>query len=595
MTETGRTSDAIQARPLIVQKYGGSSVATAEMIRKVAAKICARRSKGCDLVVVVSAMGDTTDELIALARQVVGDGATPEAREMDTLLSTGELVSATLMAMAIRSLGYDVVSLSGIQAGIRTDTKHGAARIAEIDPARLQREIAGGRIVVVAGFQGLAATDDITTLGRGGSDTTAVALAAQLGANRCEIYTDVDGIYTADPRLVPEAHKLSEVGFEEMLELASLGAKMNPRSIELGAIYGVPVLVASTFQEVPGTLIHGQPQPGSRSMEIRNAVTAVETEPGVARIAIGGIVDRSGLAAEIFGLVANAGINVDVILSNETPRNAADLTFTVQDCNFEGAKRCVSQVDGAEVTGVHSLGKISIVGTGMQNSPGYAARMFRVLAEEGINIELITTGEIRITCVIEESALGRAAATLSRAFDAPVVELPRPAKIDSCGGREIALAGVAVDRKVGRIAVQGVEDRPGVAASLFEPLADAGMSIDLIVQTAAGDRLTDMAFTVAEDDGPRARDITTQARALKFRDVVWNPGLAKVSIVSAELRDTPGQAARMFKAMADAGVNIRAITTSDIRITCLVSAEDAGAAARALHGAFKLAAERADR
>ncbi|MBM3957305.1 MAG: aspartate kinase, partial [Gemmatimonadetes bacterium] len=259
------------ARTVVVQKYGGSSLADADRIRAVARRICERAQKGAAVVVVVSAVGDTTDRLISLARSVVGADVSPDPREMDTLLSTGELVSATLMAMAVRALGHPVVSLSGQQAGIRTDAVHGAARIAAVDVTRLGRELDNGRIVVVAGFQGLADTEDVTTLGRGGSDTTAVALAAALGASVCEIYTDVEGIYTADPRLVRNARKLAEIGYEEMLELASLGAKMNPRSIEIGAVYGVPILVASASGNAAGTLIHA----GGATMEVRKAVTGI--------------------------------------------------------------------------------------------------------------------------------------------------------------------------------------------------------------------------------------------------------------------------------------------------------------------------------
>lgn len=574
-------------RPIIVQKYGGSSLGTAEMVRRVASKICRRRDAGSDLVVVVSAMGDTTDELISLARRVIGDAGSPEPREMDTLLSTGELVSATLMAMAVRSMGYDVVSLSGIQAGIRTDAIHGSARIASIDPARIHRELGAGRVVVVAGFQGLAETEDITTLGRGGSDTTAVALAAQLGADRCEIYTDVDGIYTADPRLVPEARKLEDIRFGEMLELASLGAKMNPRSIELGAVYGVPILVASTFEEAPGTLIHGPSQPGSKSMEIRNAVTAVATETGVTRIAVRGVADRPGLAAEVFEAIAAEGINVDVILANDAPGKAADLTFTVAQEDFKSASRIISGFQGAAIETADTLAKVSIVGTGMQNSPGYAAKMFRVLADAGVNIELITTSEISITCVVPEASSELAAERLSEAFDTPVVRTDETSGEAAASPSEEGVAGVAVDRSAGRVTVRGVEDRPGVAAALFEPLAAAGISVDLVVQTAAGTDLTDMAFTVAEAEGQRAKAITQREASLSFQDVIWDDGLAKVSVVGAGIQYAPGQAARAFRALADAGINIRAITTAEIRITCLIDAGDAEPAAQTLHRVFK--------
>ena len=264
------TINVSDARPVVVQKYGGSSLADAEHIHNVAARIQLRRDDGVDVIVVVSAMGDSTDELISLSEAVAG-GTQPDAREMDTLLSTGELVSSTLMAMALKARGCDSISLSGIQAGIKTDAVHGSARIADINTDRIRTELDKGRIVIVAGFQGLAESGDITTLGRGGSDTTAVALAVAVDAERCEIYTDVDGIYTTDPRLTDKARKLSEIGFDEMLEMAVLGAKMNPRSIELGAVYDMPVYVASSFSSEPGTLIHG----GDQTMEVRKAVTGI--------------------------------------------------------------------------------------------------------------------------------------------------------------------------------------------------------------------------------------------------------------------------------------------------------------------------------
>jgi aspartate kinase len=270
------TEYVIERRPVIVQKYGGSSLATAEHIQNVAARIQVRKDDGVDVIVVVSAMGDSTDDLIALS-DAVTNGHSPDAREMDTLLSTGELVSSTLMAMALKERGYAAISLSGIQAGIKTDMVHGSARIADIKTDRIRKELDRGRIVIVAGFQGLAESGDITTLGRGGSDTTAVALAVAVDAERCEIYTDVDGIYTTDPRLTDKARKLAEISFQEMLEMAVLGAKMNPRSIELGAVYDMPVYVASSFSYESGTLIHG----GEHTMEVRKAGTGIAVQRNV--------------------------------------------------------------------------------------------------------------------------------------------------------------------------------------------------------------------------------------------------------------------------------------------------------------------------
>jgi len=402
-------------RPVIVQKYGGSSLATAEHIHNVAARIQARKDDGVDVIVVVSAMGDSTDDLIALS-DAVTNGQTPDAREMDTLLSTGELVSSTLMAMALKARGYDSISLSGIQAGIKTDMVHGSARIADINTDRLRRELDKDRIVIVAGFQGLAESGDITTLGRGGSDTTAVALAVAAEAERCEIYTDVDGIYTTDPRLTDKARKLSEIGFQEMLEMAVLGAKMNPRSIELGAVYDMPVYVASSFSNELGTLIHG----GEHTMEVRKAVTGIAVDRNVGKITVRGVIDRPGVAAGLLQPLADAGVSVDVIVQNASSDGTTDFTFTVAQASVDKAAEVIesdSTVEYAEVVTGSDLAKVSIVGTGMENAPGYAARMFSTLSEVGVNIDMITTSEIRITTIIDRDQVQKAVQALHDAFE----------------------------------------------------------------------------------------------------------------------------------------------------------------------------------
>jgi len=398
---------------LLVQKYGGSSVATADKIRHVADRIAKAQEAGNQVAVVVSAMGGATDELTALAHQVT---AHPAPREMDLLLSTGELVSCTLMAMALGELGVSAVSLGGAQAGIRTDTAHGRASIIAFDPARVRRELAAGRVVIVAGFQGTTEEEDVTTLGRGGSDTTAVALAAALGADRCEIYTDVDGIFTADPRVVPEAMKLNELGYGEMLELASYGAKMHPRSIELGAIYNVPILVASSTREVTGTLIHG-----GVAMELHNKVRGVTYEMDVARITVRGVPDRPGIAAALFGPLSDAHISVDTIVQNASADRLTDVSFTVEQVDVKRALEVVRalalEIGAAECVSDEDLGNVSIVGTGMQNASGYASDMFRALSDAGVNIEMITTSQIRITCIVNRSQVHEAVRVLHKAFE----------------------------------------------------------------------------------------------------------------------------------------------------------------------------------
>ena len=401
--------------PLVIQKYGGSSVADAEKIQSVARRIAEVRKNGTGVVAVVSAMGDSTDELIELAHSV---SKQPHPRELDLLLSTGELVSCTLLTMALRDLGQEAVSLTGSQAGIYTDTSHGRARIHRIDTARMLKELHEGRIVVVAGFQGITEDEDITTLGRGGSDTTAVALAAALEADRCEIYTDVDGIYTADPKVVPDARKLDEIGYDEMLELANYGAKMHPRSIELGSVYRVPIYVASSFNQTRGTLIHGNAD--KKEMENRIKVTGIACTTNVAKITVRSVPDRPGVAAALFEPLAQSGISVDTIVQNTSEDRTTDISFTVSGADLtvalEKVKESAKELGAASLTSEANLAAVSVVGSGMQNTPGYASRMFRVLADGNVNIDMITTSEIRISCIIKEEQAQEAVRLLHRGF-----------------------------------------------------------------------------------------------------------------------------------------------------------------------------------
>jgi aspartate kinase len=399
---------------LIVQKYGGSSVADAEKIKSVARRIARTKEEGNRVVVVVSAMGKTTDELIKLANQI---SSRPHERELDVLLHTGELVSSTLLAMALKDMGHEAISLSGAQAGIKTDATYSRARITRIDPKRVVKELDRERIVIVAGFQGITDEMDVTTLGRGGSDTSAVALAVSLDADACQIYTDVDGVFTADPRLAPQAQRLSEIGYDEMLELATYGAKvMHPRAVELGELFNMPILVTSSLNDSPGTLIHG-----GKEMEVRNKARGIAHDLDVAKVTVVGVPDRPGIAATIFEPLAKANISVDTIVQNASIENITDLTFTVARSQIERAMEVVEpiaeSIGARECVSDSRLGKVSIIGTGMQNTPGYAARMFSALSEQGINIQLISTSEIRITCIIEEARVEDAVRVLHRAFE----------------------------------------------------------------------------------------------------------------------------------------------------------------------------------
>jgi len=409
---------------LVVHKYGGSSVADADKIKNVARRIADVREKGIGVVAVVSAMGDSTDELIELAHSVSDQ---PHPRELDLLLSTGELVSCTLLTMALADLGQEAVSLTGSQAGIHTDTSHGRARIHRVDTGRMLKELEEGRTVVVAGFQGINEDEDITTLGRGGSDTTAVALAAALEADRCEIYTDVDGIYTADPRIVPEARKMSEVGYNEMLELANYGAKMHPRSIELGLVFQVPIYVASSFNDTPGTLIHSGAD--EREMEDRIKVTGIAFTNNVAKITVRSVPDRPGVAAALFEPLAQSGISVDTIVQNTSEDRTTDISFTVSGTDLNAALAKVEglskEIGSGALISEANLAAVSVVGSGMQHTPGYASRMFRVLADGNVNIDMITTSEIRISCIIREDQAQEAVRLLHRGF-----QLDEPDPVD---------------------------------------------------------------------------------------------------------------------------------------------------------------------
>ncbi|HEX6488677.1 MAG TPA: aspartate kinase [Candidatus Dormibacteraeota bacterium] len=406
---------------MIVQKYGGTSVATAARIKRVARRIADNVRAGEQVVAVVSAMGHTTDRLIDLARRITAE---PTPRELDMLVANGETITAPLLAMALAEVGVPAISLTGAQAGVRTSSQHSRARIREIQPTRIRAALRDGQVAVVAGFQGVTEELEITTLGRGGSDTTAVALAAALGATACEIYTDVEGILTADPRVVPQARLIPYITYEEMLELAAVGARvMHPRAVEIGELYGMPIHVRSSFHRRPGTLIVG-----SLPVEERNRVRGVAFEKDVAKITILGVVDRPGVAAAIFEPLGEAGISVDVIVQNVSEEGHTDLTFTVAESELKQASRLVrkvaAEVGCRDIQEAGGVAKLSIVGTGMLGQPGIAASMFRALAEAKVNIEMISTSEIRITCIIGRSQVEAGVAALHRAFrldeEAPV-------------------------------------------------------------------------------------------------------------------------------------------------------------------------------
>ena len=403
---------------LIVQKYGGTSVADPDRMRNVAKHIAALRAQGTDVVAVVSAMGKATDNLVELARQV---SSNPQGREMDMLLTTGERISMSLLCMALHDVGCDAMSFTGSQVGIITDTSHTKAKILEIKGDRVREALAAGKVAVVAGFQGVSTEREITTLGRGGSDTTAVALAAALNADACEIYTDVTGVFSADPRLVPQARKLKELSFDEMLEMAGAGSKVLAlRSVEFARNHNVPIHVRSSFTWEEGTWVRGIDEERKRKME-EPIISGVVHDVGEAKMTLLGVPDRPGVSALLFESLAQANVNVDMIVQNTSIDGTTDISFTLPIGDIATAEPILKKVgDEVGATGINkdeNIVKLSLVGAGMKSSPGIAAKMFRVLADNGVNIEMISTSTIRISVVVERSELEKAVRALHTAFD----------------------------------------------------------------------------------------------------------------------------------------------------------------------------------
>jgi len=596
---------------LIVQKYGGSSVGSVERIQAVAARIVKTVQAGNEVVVVVSAMGKTTDGLVSLANQIARQ---PNRREMDMLLSTGEQVSIALLSMALLEIGQPAISLTGTQVGIVTEAAHTRARILEIQTERIERHLEAGKVVVVAGFQGISSFEDleITTLGRGGSDTSAVAIAVALKASCCQIYTDVPGILTADPRLVPDAQLMSEITCDEMLELASLGAKvLHPRAVEIAKNYGMPLVVLSSWTDDPGTrVISPTPQPRPLTgLEITHPVDAVEFDTDQAKIALLRVPDRPGVAAQLFTEVGREKLDVDLIIQSIHEGNTNDIAFTVSQQASRQAEAVAnaiapvlrgnnSNLDAAEVNVQQQIAKVSIAGAGMIGRPGVAAQMFNSLAQAGINIQMISTSEVKVSCAIAAEECDRAIQALCETFEIATspVQL-RTAALDTTkiGDRQSPVRGVALDLNQAQLAVLRIPDRPGMAAKIFSLLAKQNISVDMIIQSQRCRIIDDLptrdiACTVAQGDAEDARQILTAAAAeFGWGEVVVEKAIAKVSIVGAEMVGAPGVAARMFAALAQQQINIQMIATSEIKISCVVPQDQGVIALQTIHAAFELA------
>ena len=588
---------------LIVQKYGGTSVGSVERIQAVAMRIEKTVKAGNSVVVVVSAMGKTTDGLVKLANDI---SKTPSRREMDMLLSTGEQVTIALLSMALQEIGQPAISMTGAQVGIVTEAEHSRARILHIETERLMRQVNGGKVVVVAGFQGISSTEalEITTLGRGGSDTSAVAIAAAIGADFCEIYTDVPGILTTDPRLVPEAQLLTEITSDEMLELASLGAKvLHPRAVEIARNYGVPLVVRSSWTDQPGTWVT-TPSRQDRALvnlELARPVDAVEFDIQQAKVALLRVPDRPGIAAQLFGQISQENVDVDLIIQSIHEGNTNDIAFTVNTSILKRAEAVSLAIapifknqhssDEAEVMVEKDTAKVSIVGAGMIGRPGVAAQMFTTLAEAGVNIQMISTSEVKVSCVVDIGDCDRAIAALCHTF-----EINSSSTSLSCAATKApAVRGVALDMNQARIAIRQVPNHPGMAAKLFGFLAQHNISVDMIIQSQRcrivnGVPGRDIAFTVARMDAENAQQKLQQVAAeFDWGEVVLDQAIAKVSIVGSGMVGQPGTAAKMFTALAKNHINIQMIATSEIKISCVVGEDEGVKALQVIHSAFDLA------
>ncbi len=610
---------------MIVHKYGGTSVGSVERIQQVAKRVAHTVDQGHRVVVVVSAMGKETDRLVSLIHELAPDQPTTVShrREVDMALSTGEQVSIALLAIALQQLGYSAISMTGAQAGIHTTKDHTQARILDIDTDRIQRHLDQGEIVIVAGFQGITHSSDldITTLGRGGSDTTAVALAVALQAEICEIYTDVPGVFTTDPRKVANAQLLEEITSDEMLELASLGAHvLHPRSVEIARNFGLKLKVLSSLvnwqDPQSGTMIlspiatspdladlnlidRKRRMDRNGRIEMNKAVNQVTLDKNQVKLALLHVPDRPGIAAQLFQSIANAGLNVDLILQSIHTTYGSetnDIAFTVPQAALDQAQavayRVAQDLNCPQVVVDPAIAKVTIGGAGMIGRPGVAATMFEVLAQAGINLQMISMSEIKVSCVIDQDRASDAALLLGEYFQViPHTHRPTHEPI----WKPHPVSGVALDQHQARLALLHVPDQPGSAAHVFQRLANSGIVVDTIIQSQReqlnrkGMSTQNIAFTVPQFQAAAAtqvlQSITTD---MPEAEVMVNEAIAKVSIVGSQMEYHPGVAARMFQALAQSNINIEMIATSDIKVSCVVQQDQGVASLQCIHEIFHL-------
>ncbi|TWU35076.1 aspartate kinase [Novipirellula artificiosorum] len=593
---------------LIVQKFGGTSVADVEKIRAAARKAIRAQKQGHRVVMVVSAMGKNTDLLLKLAGDV---SQSPPAREMDMLLSTGEQVSVALVAMAIDDLGSKAVSLTGGQIGMKTDDSFSKARIQSISTERIERLLDDGNIVVAAGFQGIDDDLNITTLGRGGSDTTAVALASVLGASACEIYTDVDGVYTTDPRLLPEARRVDVISYDEMLELASLGAGvMHNRSIEFAKKFNVPIHVRSSFSDAEGTMIVAETE--SKTAPVCGAAMT----PNEARVTVLGVPDVPGKSLQVFSAIAEKKIAVDMVVQNVGRKGRADISFTVRQDDLKLTLAALDKVlpaIGADaVTFDDQVSKVSVVGVNMADQTNVASTMFRALADANVNIQMITTSEIKISTLVPRAEAGAALRAVHEVFrlhekpadakswDQIRAERGETADLDTLVSRlqddaleALTLTGISLTKHQARVTLYGVPDEPGIAADMFETIGQAKIFVDMIVQGYDGeDGSTSVSFTVDESDLKQSLEVAVAIREKHgMRDIQDGSDIAKITVSGIGLRSHTHVATVLFKQLADLGINIEMIGTSELQVNAVISATNSDKALERLSAAFAASLE----
>ena len=581
---------------LLVQKFGGTSVGSVERIQEVARRIAFCKEKGNDLIVVVSAMGDTTDNLSKLAENLSNN---PPQREMDMLLSTGEQVSISLLAIALNEIGVPSVSMTGPQAGIITESSHGKARILEIRTERLKNLLSQGQVTIVAGFQGtslgIGGTPEITTLGRGGSDTSAVALAAALKAEACEIYTDVSGVLTTDPRIVKDAQLMKTISCDEMLELASLGAAvLHPRAVEIARNYGVTLKVRSSWNEESGTVLTSRERKefGRGGLEHSSPVDGLELLENQAVIGLSQIPDKPGIAADLFENLSEGGVNVDLIIQSTHQGTSNDITFTVATNELHNAeKQCknIIKILGGEITTQEGMSKLSISGAGIMGRPAITSNLFDTLSKAGVNIRLIATSEVKVSCVIDTKLGKKALRAITEVFKLNEKQIRINPEAKDNNAPEVR--GVALDNGQTQICCKNVPDKPGTASAICSTLADRNISFDTIVQSERKYKngTKDISLTLKKNDKKEAD------RALQNLLLKW-PGsrleevsaIARVSAVGAGMPHTVGTASKMFRALANNQINIEMIATSEIRTTCIISEKDGNKALNKLHEHFNL-------